>query len=255
MIIDAHAHLNVEPFINEDISLYIERACLAGVDKIINVGADRGTSFKAVDMLSMYDGFYATVGVHPHDAGSFDDNVYKEFVQLCSNNDRIVAIGECGLDYFRNLTPVNVQKLAFERQVQLAKELNLPLVIHTREAERDTLELLDCMDITVPLVVHCFTGTFDFAVKLWERGFFTSFTGIITFKNAADLREVVKAVPFDRFMVETDCPYLAPQEYRGKTNEPSYIVEVVKEIARIKGVSYEEIVDISTKNAKNFYNI
>ncbi|MBT4917757.1 TatD family hydrolase, partial [Candidatus Peregrinibacteria bacterium] len=166
-------------------------------------------------------------------------------------NGRIVAIGECGLDYFKAEVPKDVQEKAFRLQLELAQSLKIPIIIHNRDADDDCLRIMD--DYKVEAVFHCYGSSVEFARKLWYRGIYTSFTGIITYPNAEDLRKVVDEVPMDMFMVETDCPYLAPQEHRGERNEPSYVVEVVKKIAEIKEMPEKDVARISTENANEFF--
>ncbi len=256
-LIDTHAHLMFDEFKN-DIENVLKRAKDAGVGKIINIGCDVKSSISAHEMSLKYEEFYATLGLHPYDALYASDELMTEWEKLISENKKIVAIGECGLDYFKSTVPREDQKKGFKMQLKLAQKCGLPVVIHNREADDDTFNILKAFDgkdgeEPLAIVFHCYGSDVNFAKELWKKGYMTSFTGIITYPNAMSLRDVVKECPIDRFMVETDCPYLAPQKYRGKQNEPSYVIEVVEKIAEIKGLSVAEVERISTENAMKFF--
>lgn len=258
MLIDTHAHLMFKEF-EGDLDEVLAKAKAAGVGKIINIGCDVKSSEAAVKMASEYENLYATVGLHPYDAALATEDLMEEWKKLILENKKIVAVGECGLDYFKAEVPKDVQKHAFRLQIDLAKSAKVPLIVHCREAYDDCLEILDeKLDkngFDGRVVFHCYSGTLDFAQKLWKRGIFTSFTGIVTYPNAKDVQEVAKEVPMHLFMVETDCPYLAPQAHRGNRNEPAYVLEVAKKIAELKNVSLEEIMEISAKNSEKFFGI
>lgn len=253
MIIDTHAHLNFPEFEGE-VSGVIQRAEDFGVGKIINVGCDIGSSAKAVEMAAEYEELYATVGLHPYDAAEATEELMEEWEKQIDQNKKIVAVGEIGLDYFKATVPKDVQAKAFRMQLALAQRVGLPVIIHNRDADEDCLQILKEFD-GLRGVFHCYGSDVTFARKVWAEGYFTSFTGIITYPNAENLREVVVDVPMDLFMVETDCPYLAPQSNRGKLNEPSFVVDVVEKIAELKGLSVDDIARISTENAQKFFGI
>lgn len=259
MIIDTHAHLMFKDFgTDKEIKEVIERAFGNGVEKIINVGCSLESSEQAVLMAEKYDNLYATVGLHPYDSLDANEKLMKKWEQMILSNKKIVAVGECGLDYFKARISKEIQKNAFLLQLRLAQKTGLPVIIHNRNADDDCLEILKEFDGSngnprVKAVFHCFGSDIRFARKIWQDGYFTSFTGIITYLKTENLREVVEEVPSDMFMVETDCPYLAPQKYRGKRNEPSYVVEVAKKIAEIKEISAEEVERISTQNVEKFF--
>jgi TatD DNase family protein len=264
MIVDTHAHLMFSEF-DEDREETLVRAFAAGVKKIINIGCGEESSAQAVAMMKEFEGrddlprLYATVGLHPYDAGDLREDLIDEWrtwivEDLKSGKRGIVGIGETGLDYFKSKVDPEIQKKSFRRHMKFADEMNLPVVVHNRDADEDCLEILKEFP-GVQAVFHCYGSSLDFAKRVWEAGYYTSFTGIVTFKNADALREVVAAVPMDRLMVETDCPYLAPQEYRGKRNEPAYVAEVVKMIAEVKNLTNDEIAEISTKNAGKLFGI
>lgn len=255
MFIDSHAHLMFSQFDGE-LEAIITRAKSAGVLKIINVGCDLRSCDQAVVMLSEYDCLYATLGLHPYDAADLTEELLVSWEKLIDENHRIVAIGECGLDYFKAKVSRDVQKRAFRMQLEFAMRVGLPLVVHNRNADDDCLEILDELNVgagRIDVVFHCYGSDLDFAEKLWGRGYYTSFTGIATYPSAVNLHDVLRAVPLDKFMVETDCPYLAPQKYRGKRNEPAYVVEVAEKIAELKELSLSEIEERSTENALNLF--
>ncbi|MBD3330066.1 YchF/TatD family DNA exonuclease [Candidatus Peregrinibacteria bacterium] len=252
MFIDSHAHIMFPDF-NDDKDKVIARSHEAGVEKIINVGCSLDSSNKALKMIDSKNGIYATLGLHPYDAADVNEGLMDKWKDEILKNKMIVAVGECGLDYFKSKVPHDVQKMAFIRQIELAKECNVPLIIHNRDADEDSLSILSEHAKGVKIVFHCYGSNLDFAWKVWNKGWFTSFTGIITYPNAHELRKVVKEVPSDLFMIETDCPYLAPQSHRGERNEPSYVVEVARKIAEIKGLSLEEIETQSTDNTLWFF--
>jgi TatD DNase family protein len=256
MIIETHAHLMFPEFEGE-IAELIKRAKENGVEKIVNIGCGPESWKQAIEMLEEDDCLYASLGMHPYEAEFVNDDLIDEWRALISGNKRIVAIGECGLDYFKSQIPKDVQKSAFCKQLKLAQELSMPVIVHNREADEDSLEILEEFRVDgkpLKAAFHCYGSDLDFAQQLWDKGYMTSFTGIVTYPNARNLHEVVREVPMDMFMVETDCPYLAPQKYRGERNEPSYVVEVVREIAKLKGISYKEIEKAAEENSKLFFD-
>ena len=230
------------------------RAAAAGVEKIVAVGCDLKSCDGARELAEKYPQVYATLGMHPYEAESVNKELLKKWEEEISKNKKIVAIGECGLDYFKAKVEKSVQKKAFEMQLEFAVKMGLPVIVHNRDADEDCLEILRKFP-KARAVFHCFAGDLNFAEKIWAAGYMTSFTGIVTYPRAEKLREVLNAVPPDKFMVETDCPYLSPQAYRGKRNEPAYVVEVAKKIAEAKGVDLKEISAISTRNAVNFFGL
>ncbi|MDD4940177.1 MAG: TatD family hydrolase [Candidatus Omnitrophica bacterium] len=252
MLIDTHCHLDFEQF-SGDRQAVIRRAKEAGVGYFVNIGATLDSSAASCELAAKYPDLYASVGVHPHDANSFKDDDLTKLKELAAR-DKVVAIGETGLDYFRNLSSPEDQKRIFASQIELAKSLDLPLVVHTRQAEDQTLKILKA---AMPLraVVHCFSGDENFLRNCLELGFFISFTCNITYKKAQTLREMVKLTPLDKLMLETDAPYLAPEGFRGKRNEPSHIKLLAEEVSRIKGVSFEEVAQKTTGNAKLFFKL
>lgn len=250
MIIDTHAHLMFDKFEGE-VDQVIERAKAVGVGKIINIGCTLKDAIRSHEMSLEYEGLYATLGLHPHDALDISDELMEKWEKLINENKKIVAIGECGLDYVKADVSKEDQEKAFRMQLKLAQKVGLPVIIHNREADEDTMGILEEFDINA--VFHCYSSNIEFARKLWYKGYLTSFTGVVTYPNAENLLQVVEEVPMDKFMVETDCPFLAPQGNRGERNEPSYVVEVVEKIAEIKRSSSEEIARISTENAEELF--
>ena len=251
-LIDTHCHLDFSAF-NDDRQEAARRAIDSGVEYVINVGASVQGSADSVKLALEYPFFYAAVGIHPHEADSVDKNSIVEIEKLAKNN-KVVAIGEIGLDYYRNYSEAAKQKDLFVSLIKLSKNLGLPLVIHSRQAEEDTLRI---MREFMPLkaVVHCFSGNDDFLRKCVDMGFFVSFTCNITYKKAEDLRRVVKSAPLERIMLETDAPYLSPEGSRGKRNEPCNVKRVALGIAEIKGVTFEDVAGRTTDNAKIFFGL
>lgn len=230
----------------------LKRAKNAGVENIINIGFDPKSSREAVELSLKYPECFASLGVHPYDSEKLNSDVVGEFERLISENSKILAIGEVGLDYFKCDVPVELQKNAFREQIKLASRISLPIIVHSRDADDDTLSVLDEFS-GLKVVFHCFSSNLEFAKKLWDRGFYTSFTGNITYPKAENIREVAKNVPLNRFMIETDCPWLAPQEVRGQRCEPANVLAVAKQIAEVRGVPISEIEKISTENAFTFF--
>lgn len=252
MIIDTHCHIQFKPLVN-DLESVIHRAHEAGVEKMIVVGCDIESTRSAIKIAESHDGIYAAVGLHPQDSKKLTDEMWKEFCEL-ARNEKVVAIGETGLDFFKEYSPRDVQIEVLKKHIHLAKELELPLIIHNRDSDEQCLEILVAEGVE-NAVFHCFGSDIEFARKVWEAGYFTSFTGIITYPSAKNLHEVVEECPMRAMMVETDCPYLAPQKYRGGKNEPSYVVEVVKKIADLKGIGYDYISFKTSENANNFFKL
>lgn len=259
MFVDSHAHLDGEEF-DADRDEVVARARAAGVRAILNVGTGdpRGGNFeRAVKVAESYDGVYAAVGVHPHDARLFDDSAESLLRNLVAGSERVIAWGEIGLDYHYDHSPRDVQREVFVRQLRLAREANLPVVIHSREADDDTVEILrvECSGSPRRGVMHCFGGGARMAQSVLELGFMISFAGNVTFKKADALREVAKSVPLERLLVETDCPYLSPVPFRGKRNEPARVVETARCLAELRGMSTEEMGCITSDNFAQFFNV
>jgi TatD DNase family protein len=258
MLIDTHTHLD-DPRYDSDREAMIQRAKEAGIEAMITIGCDLATSRAAVDLADRYEFVYASVGVHPHEVRHIEDHWYAEFRKLAGNK-KVVAYGEIGLDYHYNNSPREEQRRRFHEQVRLAKELRLPLVIHTREAQEDTIRILrEEQASTVGGVLHCFSGDAWLANDALELGFYLSFSGILTFQNATMLRDIAKTVPADRLLIETDCPYLTPIPHRGKRNEPAFVRYVANQLASLlpgeARQSIEDIARLTSENARRLFRI
>lgn len=254
MLIDTHCHLDFKDF-DGDRSDVIKRANAEGVRYIINVGSSPEGNIRSLELAKKYGCVFASLGVHPHDAGRVDERVISEMRSMAADK-KVVAIGEVGLDYYKSESPEDVQKKAFRSFVRLAAELKLPIIIHNREAHNDTLSILrEESGGAVKGVMHCFSGDKVFLGRCLEMGLFVSFTCNATFKNAKGLRAVLAEVPIDRLFLETDAPFLAPQVFRGKRNEPSYLRYLVEEIAGIKNLTEEKVAEATSENAVKFFGL
>jgi TatD DNase family protein len=246
MLIDTHCHLDF-PEYDADRDQVIDRAREKGVTQMITIGATVERSVRSVELARRYDCIYAAVGCHPHDAQEFTPEGMQTLREL-SRDKRTVAIGEIGLDYYRNLSPADVQKKVFVELIGLAREADLPVVLHTRQAAEDTLDILKAEQVSKG-VVHCFSGDEAFLNACLDLGLYISFTCTITYKKAADLRHIVELVPLDRMCLETDAPYLSPEGFRGKRNEPAFVRLLAEEVARIKNVPFERVCRSTTDAA------
>jgi TatD DNase family protein len=254
MLFDTHAHLNAEQY-NDDLEEVISRAREAGVHNMVVVGFDRPTIQKAMELAERYEFIYACVGWHPVDAIDMTEEDLLWIEELAAH-PKVVAIGEMGLDYHWDKSPKDIQKEVFRKQIRLAKKVKLPIVIHNREATADIVEILKEEGAEeVGGIMHCFSGSPEVAKECVKMNFYISLGGPVTFKNAKKPKEVVAEIPLDKLLIETDCPYLAPHPYRGQRNEPSYVKLVAEQIAAIKGVSFEEVADATTQNAKKLFAI
>lgn len=254
MFFDTHAHLDDQQF-QEDQEQVISRAQEAGLELIVNVGYNIASARRTVQLTQKYDLIYGAVGMHPHDASDLDGASIQELRKLAAK-PKIVAIGEIGLDYYWNHSPHDVQQRVFRRMIDLAREVNLPIVIHDREAHEDIFRILkEEKAVEVGGIFHCYSGSWPLAQEAMSMGFYISIAGPVTFHNAKKTVEVVKEVPLDYLLIETDSPYLAPVPYRGKRNEPAHVVKVAEMIAQIKGLPIEEVGRITTENGKRAFNI
>ncbi len=254
--IDTHAHLDMIKGLTPE--LVLKESLNENVKYIINVGSSISGSKKSLEFAKQFDNVYASIGVHPHYVENFNEKKTQVLEELIKTSPKIVAVGETGLDYFRNLSPKKDQKYAFEMQIKLAQKYNLPLIVHDRDAHEDVLDILKYHFNglkTSKIVIHCFSGSTDFAIKCLKLGFYISFTGVITFPNAKSLVQTVKEVPIERMFLETDAPFLAPQEKRGKENYPAYVLYVAKKISEIKHIPLEEVAKVTSTNAIDFFNL
>lgn len=254
MLFDTHVHLNAWQF-KEDLNEVIERAVEAGVTRMTVVGFDEETIPPAIEIAETYDFIYAAVGWHPVDAIDFKDH-HLDYLREYAQHEKVVALGEMGLDYHWDKSPKDVQEKVFRAQIQLAKEVNLPIIIHNREATDDVIRILQEEKAEeVGGIMHCYSGTVEQMQPCLEMNFYISLAGPVTFKNAKLPKEVAKEVPLDRLLVETDAPYLAPHPFRGKRNEPAYVTKVAEAIAELRNMDYETICEITRKNALAIYRI
>jgi len=259
MFVDSHAHIDGPEF-DADREEVIQRALDAGVSAILNVGTGdphSGALERAVELAERHKNIYTAIGTHPHDARLFDDKAEQRITGLLQKSPRVIAWGEIGLDFHYDNSPRDVQMKVFRRQVQLAKNARLPVIVHTREAEDETVEILKShlSGSDPPGVMHCFSGSLQLAQQTLELGFLISFSGIVTFKNAHDLRAIAKQVPLHKLLIETDCPFLSPVPFRGKRNEPANLVEVARCLAELRGISLKEIARITTENFASLFNL
>src|SRR3990167_2568576 len=246
--VDTHVHLHFPEFRSE-IEQVVQRARDAGVRCLINVGTDLESSRRAVEVAEQYDFVFATVGIHPHDAKEATSRTWNEIAKL-AQHDKVVAIGEVGLDFYRNLSPKEVQRKVFIRFMELATRTDLPLVLHLRDSYEEAVELLEAhMKPPIRAVSHCFSATMEIMQKLVRLGLYISFAGPVSYPRNEELREALAACPEDRLLLETDAPYLAPQAFRGKRNEPAYLVETARRIADVRGISLDELAERTSQNA------
>ncbi|MFL0248905.1 TatD family hydrolase [Clostridium neuense] len=253
MIFDAHAHYNDEAF-NEDRDDVIDELKKDGIVGVLNCGDSLEGSVQSVKLADKYDFFYAAVGVHPESADTVNEELIDKIKNL-AQNPKVKAIGEIGLDYYYEENPPReIQKKAFIRQMELARELKKPVIIHDRDAHHDTLEIIKQFPEVIG-EIHCFSGSVEFARECLKLGYYLGFTGVVTFKNAKKVVEVVKEVPMDRLLVETDCPYMAPEPNRGKRNRSEYIEDIIKKVADIKSILPINVSEKTIQNAEDLLKI
>lgn len=255
MLVDTHAHLNDECFSNEYVEQIIQNMEKVNLEKIICPSFDMKSSIKAVEIANKYDNVYATLGVHPFDVNSLSENYLLELENLVTK--KVVAIGEIGLDYSRGSEDKELQIKVFLEQLKLANKLKLPVVIHLRDAYEDMLKLLQNNRnlLTYGVVIHCYSGSSEYAQELLKLGCYISFTGVITFSNAKKSVETLKSIPLDKIMIETDSPYLSPVPFRGTRNEPKNVNYVFNKISEVLEISPNKLDEILRQNTKKFFNI
>ena len=259
MFVDSHAHIDGPEF-DADREAVIQRAHAARVSAILNVGTGDPNSDafeRAIELGKSSESIYTAIGTHPHDARLYNDAAEERTKSLIERGERVVAWGEIGLDFHYDNSPRDVQIAVFKRQLHAARDLNLPVIIHTREAEAETVDILktDYDGANRRGVFHCFSGSEDLARRAIGLGFMISFSGIVTFKKAEDLRNIARQVPLDHLLIETDCPYLTPVPHRGKRNEPAYVVEVARCLAGLHGLEIEELAHVTTENFMRFFSL
>lgn len=254
MIFETHAHYDDDQFDEDRVEL-LNSLYENGIEKVVNIGVDVDNSKRIIELATEYDFMYVAVGVHPNEGGKLTDSDIEELKTLTSN-DKVVAIGEIGLDYYYPEPPKDIQKRWFEAQIELAKDVHLPMVIHSREAAKDTVDIMKATHAKeAGGVVHCYSYTKEFAREFLDMDFYFGVGGVVTFKNAKKLKEAVEYIPMDKILLETDSPYLAPDPYRGKRNSSLYIPYIAQAIADIKHISVEEVIDITCENAKKMYKV
>lgn len=247
MLIDSHCHLEMKDF-NNDRDEVIERGKKNGITYMVTIGTSLRDCQKAVNIAKSYDCIYAAIGIHPHNAKEIDESVYNGLRKL-AKEDKVVALGEIGLDFFRNLSPKKIQIERFREQINLARELKLPLIIHDREAHEKILDILkqeEAKDLGG--IIHCFSGDYSMARKCVDMGFYIGVSTTITYKNNHRLQDIVRKLPLDRLLVETDAPFLSPQPHRGKRNEPSYVRHGAEKISELKGIPFVEVAEVIFQN-------
>ena len=256
--IDSHCHIDGEAF-DADRDAVVRRATDAGVKAMLVVGTGNphdGEIAKAVETAERYENVFASVGVHPHDAKLYDDAAEETLINL-AKSEKVIAWGEIGLDFYYDHSPRDVQREVFRRQIRTAENLNLPIIVHSRDADEETVEILteECAYPDFKGIMHCFGGTPEMARSLMDIGFLISFAGNVTFKKAENLRDAARVVPLEKLLIETDCPFLTPIPFLGKRNEPAYVVETAKFLADFYGVGLDTLAERTTRNFLDFFNI
>jgi len=254
-MIETHAHLDSEKYDNHR-ERVIKDAFAGDIDLIVNICSDAESIGKVMALSKNYEKIYASIGIQPHSASEFNDKIEKTIYKYIEENKKIVAIGEIGLDYHYNFSPPHIQRTVFREQLKIAKNVKLPVVVHSREATDDTLRILDEEKMEeIGGVIHCFTGNTEEVKKFMKRGYYIGIGGAVTFKNTISLQEAVKIISIEQILLETDCPYMTPAPHRGKRNEPAYLKYVAEKIAFLKGISLNEIIKETTKNALTLFSI
>jgi TatD DNase family protein len=260
MLIDSHAHIDLATF-DKDREQVFARARRGGVRVVINVGLDAESSRASLEMAKQYDDVFSTVGFHPHEASKMGAEDLKTLAEL-AQDDRVVAVGEIGLDFYRNLSSRRSQEKAFRRQLDLAVELGLPVVVHCRQAHREVFKILSAwVKSTLSVgrrrrgVIHCFSGDIELAQRYIDIGFYISLAGSVTYPSAGDLVQVAREMPLNRLLLETDSPFLAPQAYRGKRNEPAYVALIAEKVAQVREVPREKVAEAAAKNTISLFRL
>ncbi len=254
MIFETHAHYDDEAF-DEDRDILLSSMRENGIEYIVNVGANLESTAASLELAAKYPFVYAAAGVHPSETGTLDETGFARLKKLCAL-EKVVAVGEIGLDYYWDEPAHDVQKIWFARQLDLARELKKPVIIHSRDAAKDTFDIMtENKAGEIGGVVHCYSYSAEMALDFVKMGFYIGIGGVVTFKNGKKMKEVVEALPIERILLETDCPYLAPEPNRGKRNSSLNLPYIAQRIAEIKGLSYEEVIEITTKNAERMYQL
>lgn len=254
-LIDTHAHMDMEEY-HHNLEEVLSNAKKAGVEKIIVPGVTQKDTPRIIELIEKHEMLYGAVAIHPSEAKDWNDTTYG-YLKQCAQHPKVVAIGETGLDYYWDKTFNEQQKFVFKEHIKLAIEVQKPLVVHDREAHKDCFDILKEMEVSkhIDVIFHCFSGSPEFAQECAKAGYYIALGGVVTFKNAHKPKEVARIIPIDKLLLETDSPYLAPHPFRGKTNSPEYVKLVAQEIAALRNMSFEEIADATTQNAKKVFGI
>jgi len=251
-IIDTHSHIDMQDF--ENINEIIQNAKNSGVNKIIVPSVDRSSFKNVLELAQSYENVYCALGIHPSEAQNAADKDFEEILKL-GKEKKVVAIGECGLDYYWSKDFIDQQKIIFIKQIDIANQLKKTLIVHDRDAHKDTFDILTANIKDINVVMHCFSGSYEFAKECVKKDFYIGIGGVVTFKNAKKLHEIAKNIPLDYILLETDAPYLTPVPFRGKRNEPAYTKFVAEKIAEIRGISTDDVIKITTSNARKVFGI
>lgn len=252
LLVDSHAHLDGGQFAN-DLGETVERATKNGISHILTIGCDLESSAKSIAIAEKYENIFAAVGVHPHDATEINDNALAK-LKLMLTHPKVVALGEIGLDYYRDRSPREVQRTAFRQQIRLARKVEKPIIVHDRDAHDEVIQIMKEENAAeVGGVLHCFSGDLKMAKQCLELGFYLSFTGTITYPKNETIRNIIAEIPIDRMLIETDCPYLSPQKFRGKRNEPAYVRYTAEKLAEIKGLKIEDVARVTSRNCHDLF--
>ncbi len=252
-LVDTHTHIDLPEF--DDIETVVKNATENSVKKIIIPSVDVNSFEKVIEISNKFDGVFCALGIHPSEAQKAKDEDFDKIIQLAENK-KVVAIGECGLDYYWDKTYVELQKEIFLKQIHIAKKLDKALIVHDREAHKDCFDLISAnVKDEIPVIFHCFSGSLEFAKECIKKGYYIALGGVVTFKNAKKMREVAKEIPLEKLLLETDAPYLTPEPFRGKRNEPAFVKFVAEKIAEIRNISYDEVASVTSKNAEMVFGI
>jgi TatD DNase family protein len=260
IFVDSHCHIDSKEF-DADRDEVVQRANEAGVKYMLNIGTgepESGSFERAVEIAKQYENIFASIGVHPHDAKTYDDAAEMRLITLAKENDKIIAWGEIGLDFYYDHSPQDIQEKVFRRQIRVGSELDLPIIIHSRDADKETVDILteECSHKDFRGgIMHCFGGSPEMAEKLMKIGFMISFAGNVTFKKADNLRDAASVVPLEKLLIETDCPFLTPIPFRGKRNEPAFVVHTAKFLAEFYGIDIETLANQTTRNFLKFFGL
>lgn len=252
-LVDTHCHLDMEAF--DDVEKVISDSVAAGVEQIIIPSVDKSSFEQVIKIAQTHENVFCALGIHPTEAINSKDEDFEKIIEH-AKDPKVVAIGECGLDYYWDKTTAEIQKEVFIKQIELAKLLKKPLLVHDREAHKETFDILvEHVNGEVPVVMHCFSGSVEFAQECIKKGFYIALGGVVTFKNAKKMHEVAKEIPLEHLLLETDAPYLTPVPYRGQRNEPAYVKFIAEEIAKIREISPDEVAKITSSNVKKVFKI